>query len=312
LHLQETPGETQWPSFETSRPQNDGAARIAVALLATPVGAMVSEGSDMESVGKRLQQARVKTGLSLAEISARTKIRQVLLDAIEREDFERLPRGLTTRGFLRAFAHEVGLDQESIIHQFHDECEVDPVGPDSSTSMEAADSHEKQPDNEGVSTRPQQFLVAALAAALAMVVFLLVGRQSDSDGAVTPRSVATAGSGTSLSTDGNVEDAPPAAARDVAVGSPDAPKVQPLAVAISPSGPVWVEASADGSRVLYQLLYPGERRDIDVRDELLLVVGDAAAFQYSINGVTGRRLGPPGEVRRIRITHENYGEFQDR
>ena len=55
----------------------------------------------------------------------------------------------------------------------------------------------------------------------------------------------------------------------------------------------------------------GEQRVIDVRDELLLLIGDAAAFQYSINGVTGRRLGPPGEVRRIRITRENYSEFQD-
>jgi cytoskeleton protein RodZ len=273
---------------------------------------MVSEGPDMEGVGKRLRQARLKTGLSLAEISARTKIRQVLLDAIECEDFERLPRGLATRGFLRAFAHEVGLDQKSVIQQFHDEFESDPVSPESSTAMEAADSHEKQPDNEDASTRPQQLLVAALAAALAVVVFMLLGRQSDSDGAVTPSSVATAGSETSLSTDSHVEAAPPAAARDVVVGGTGAATVQPLAVAISPSGPVWVEAAADGSQVLYQLLYPGERRVIDVRDNLLLLIGDAAAFQYSINGVTGRRLGPPGEVRRIQITRENYSEFQDR
>ena len=170
----------------------------------------VSEGPDMESVGKRLRQARLQTGLSLAEISARTKIRQTLLDAIECDDFERLPRGLPTRGFLRAFAHEVGLDQESIVHQFHDEFELNPVGPDSSTSMEAADTHEKQPDNEGASTRRPQFLVVALAAAaLAVGGFMLLGRQSASDGAVTPGSSATAGSGTSFSTDSNVEDARP-------------------------------------------------------------------------------------------------------
>ena len=64
--------------------------------------------------------------------------------------------------------------------------------------------------------------------------------------------------------------------------------------------------------MLYQLLYPGERRVIDIRDELLLLIGDAAAFHYSINGVTGRRLGTQGDVRRIRITRENYSEFQDR
>ena len=243
-----------------------------------PIGGMASEEPDRAKVGKRLQQARVKAGLSLAEISARTKIRHDFLDAIEREDFERLPRGLTTRGFLRAFAHEVRLDKESIIHQFHRQFEVKPMDPEPlSMPIEATDSPENQPYNEGASTRPQQFLVAALAAALA--VFMLPGRQSASGGAATLRSAATTGTGTSPSTDSPVVDVPPETARDVGAGGTDDPQVQPLAVAISPSGPVWVEASTDGSQVLYQLLYPGERRVIDVRDELRLLVGDAGAFQ---------------------------------
>lgn len=41
-------------------------------------------------------------------------------------------------------------------------------------------------------------------------------------------------------------------------------------------------------------------------------VGDAAAFAYSINGVRGRTLGGPGEVRDIRITSDNYTGFQIR
>ena len=263
----------------------------------------------MERVGERLQQARVKARLSLAEISARTKIRHDYLEAIERDDFERLPRGLATRGFLRAFAHEVRLDKGAIIQQFRDQFEVNPLDPEPSMPIEDANSHENQRDSRGGSTWPIQFLVAGLAAALA--VFMLPVRPSESDEAATTRSAATTGSGTLSSTDSHVVDASPVAARDVGAGATDDPEVPPLAVAIAPSGPVWVEASTGGSQVLYQLLYPGERRVIDVRDELLLLVGDAAAFHYSINGVVGRRLGPPGEVRRIRITRENYGEFQD-
>ena len=201
---------------KTSPLQDDGAACVAAPSSATPVGGVASEGPDMEKVGTRLQQARLKAGLSLAEISARTKIRHAFLEAIERGDFERLPRGLTTRGFLRAFAHEVRLDKESIIQQFHNEFEVTPIGPETSISIEATDSHESQPDNEGASTWPRQFLVAALAAALA--VFMLPDRQSESDWATTPRSAATAGSGTSPSTDSHVVDAPPATARDVGIG----------------------------------------------------------------------------------------------
>ena len=74
---------------------------------------------------------------------------------------------------------------------------------------------------------------------------------------------------------------------------------------------MWVEATADGTRVLYQLIHPGEQQVIDVREELLVRVGDAGAFQYSINGVRGRQVGAPGAVRSIRITRDNYTTFQD-
>jgi len=50
----------------------------------------------------------MRVGLSLSEISARTKIRTALLEAIEREDFDRLPSGLLARGLLRAYARAPG------------------------------------------------------------------------------------------------------------------------------------------------------------------------------------------------------------
>ncbi len=83
-----------------------------------------------------------------------------------------------------------------------------------------------------------------------------------------------------------------------------------LKVEIIPTRVVWVEATADGKRILYALVPPDQRRVIEARQEFLLRVGDAGAFRYMVNGVQGREVGRPGEVREMRITRQNYLTFQ--
>jgi len=266
----------------------------------------------MGNVGERLQQARVRAGLSLREISARTKIRAALLDAIEREDFGQLPRGLLARGFLRAYAREVGLDPESVVRQFQHEFESEAMRPDAGPPTTTADSEQKH-DNDRQPAWRLQFLAAAVVAVLSGAVFISLNRYSEIDDRVAPDPIATVGAGAEPAADTGqdaelAEDQPSGEVTAAVVNTSEADS---LTVDLHPAGPVWVEATADGTPVLYQLIHPGERHVIDVREELLIRVGDAGAFQYSINGVRGRQVGLPGAVRSIRITRENYTTFQD-
>lgn len=80
-------------------------------------------------------------------------------------------------------------------------------------------------------------------------------------------------------------------------------------VDIQPLGLCWIAATVDGTRVVYRLMRPGEQQTIEVHDEVVLRVGDPAAFTFSINGMAGRSLGPAGEAVTIHITRENYREF---
>jgi hypothetical protein len=57
------------------------------------------------------------------------------------------------------------------------------------------------------------------------------------------------------------------------------------------------------------LLKAGDERKIEVRDALLLRVGDPAACAYSINGKAGKPLGTVGMPVTVRITKENSKEF---
>src|SRR4029450_10388481 len=81
----------------------------------------------MSALGDDLRLARERVGMSLHGLSERTKIREGLLDAIEHDDFARLPAGLLARAFLRAYAREVGLDPESIVKRY--KTEIAPPAP---------------------------------------------------------------------------------------------------------------------------------------------------------------------------------------
>ena len=70
-------------------------------------------------------------------------------------------------------------------------------------------------------------------------------------------------------------------------------------------------ATVDGVRVVTALMHAGERHALAVRAGAVLRVGNAGAFAYSINGVSGRPLGRAGQVVTVRITPDNYREFID-
>ena len=76
------------------------------------------------TVGDELQRARKSANVTLESIAERTKIRRQFLEAIEANDFDRLPDGVVRRGHLRAFAREVGLNPERIVSRYLREQEL--------------------------------------------------------------------------------------------------------------------------------------------------------------------------------------------
>ena len=68
------------------------------------------QGSPTRTVGARLREAREKRGVSLRQIASNTRISVMSLEALERSDLSRLPGGIFTRAFIRAYAEQVGLD----------------------------------------------------------------------------------------------------------------------------------------------------------------------------------------------------------
>lgn len=70
------------------------------------------------TVGESLTEARYQAGLSVDELSERTKIRDSVIRSIERDDYEACGGDLYVRGYVRAIAGAVGIDAQSLIQEF--------------------------------------------------------------------------------------------------------------------------------------------------------------------------------------------------
>lgn len=75
----------------------------------------------MSELGRLLAEARTAKGLSLADVESITRIRQKWLEALESGDYGKLPRGATSRGFLRTYAAYLGLDVQAVLSLYTDE-----------------------------------------------------------------------------------------------------------------------------------------------------------------------------------------------
>lgn len=72
----------------------------------------------MPSFGEELRKQRELRQITLQEIAGVTKVKLRFLEALERDDFDALPGGLFTRGFIRAYADHVGLDPEATVNAY--------------------------------------------------------------------------------------------------------------------------------------------------------------------------------------------------
>ncbi|MGA2920471.1 MAG: RodZ domain-containing protein [Candidatus Sulfotelmatobacter sp.] len=72
----------------------------------------------MGAFGEKLRRQRELRGLSLEAISTTTKIGTRMLRAIEDEHFDQLPGGVFNKGFVRAYARQVGLDEDEAVTDY--------------------------------------------------------------------------------------------------------------------------------------------------------------------------------------------------
>jgi cytoskeleton protein RodZ len=273
--------------------------------------------------GEHLRAARNARGITARDISARTRIALRSLEALEQNEIGKLPGGIFSRAFVRAYAQEVGLDPDETVRMFVQQFPIDHVTIGSTDAVEGEidRGHEAQRRRQ----RLGYLLTAAIGVPLVGLAAYLVSsaRRPASASDLTPPSAsspiatspstsasgqpnAVAPSGATavpVSTNGGAATAP---AAPIKGGAAALPSTEALRIAINAEGPCWIRVKGDGA-VRYQgLLQAGDKQSGEAHDSLELLIGDAAQFHFSINGRPGRSLGKSGEVVVARITRENW------
>jgi hypothetical protein len=82
---------------------------------------------DFVSVGEALAEARSRAGLSVDELSERTKIRGTVIRCIEQDDYDACGGDVFVRGYVRALASAVGIDARPLIREY-DQARTDTSG----------------------------------------------------------------------------------------------------------------------------------------------------------------------------------------
>ncbi len=72
----------------------------------------------MAEIGATLREARMRAGIDIAEVEARTKIRAKYLRALENEEWNLLPGPTFVKSFLKTYAEALGLDAKLLVEEY--------------------------------------------------------------------------------------------------------------------------------------------------------------------------------------------------
>lgn len=244
----------------------------------------------MPTLGEELKQRREARGITLADISESTRIGTRFLKAIESDNYSVLPGGIFTRSFIRAYARQVGMDEDEALALYQKEVTGQPEEP--------VDQPPEQPtpipDSVSRRWRTAAIVLSILVVAglIAVAIIRLTGTEPDgsADGSVRPspspsrvdekNKPRSAEAGPSPSPSGQSGAQPTAT-------TPSQPvKDDLIAVTLeAATGNCWLRYTIDNGASITINLMPGETRALPpARDRILLLIGNRPALKLKING----------------------------
>jgi cytoskeletal protein RodZ len=272
---------------------------------------------------------RLRSGVSLEEISRATRIPLRFLEALEAEQFAALPAPVFIRGFIRAYCEAVGAPVEDALALYRGRGETAPP------SRPAVRSAARRSSVHGPVVVSVVLLLVLGAALLAVTHLLQAGRQpavvpqarereqrAASPAALPappaapevrePAPVASAIAATTRSvpsaspSEGGSAPAPAAgpagaggsggAAGSGAAALESDPPTSPYRLVARANQPTWVRVRMEDGRAIEDTIRPGETREWVSNTPFVLTIGNAGALTLELNGRRLPALGTPGAV----------------
>jgi cytoskeleton protein RodZ len=244
--------------------------------------------------GEHLRRERELRGVSLEEIAAATRISTRFLEALENEQWDRLPGGAFNRGFIRSIARFLGLDEDGLVAEYSYER-------NSSDDPRAAGHAGRIPRAWG------SVIVVALVAGLILAggfwalehfhTALMARFHGRFAGGSATGGDATAGSPSGTVTRPSTLSPPSSEGRT--------PPVTDLSLMVEVTKPADLTVTADGQTVFAGSLQGGDVKQFKAHEALEIASSDSTAFGLTLNGHPTQWAGAPGDPGKMKLTRSN-------
>jgi len=248
-------------------------------------------------VGEILKRTREHYGRSLEDIEKVLRIRAEQLDALEKNEMEKLPAKVYAVGFVRSYSEYLGLDGDKMVRLFKTQSKDKPEETYLQMAAPASDNR-----------LPSKWLL--LASAMTILVMSRIYMASTSKTRDEVESVPPVPESIQQATLEKPEEKQPAMeeqADEVAQAEAATPPAEEKTLSKKPEKGIilnirensWVEIkSKAGTKLLSQVLKAGDQYFVPNRPNLLMSIGNAGGVEIEVDGQPLRLLGGAGVVRR--------------
>jgi cytoskeleton protein RodZ len=285
------------------------------------------------SFGAQLKKEREKQGITLEEISVSTKIGTRMLRALEEEHFDQLPGGIFNKGFIRAYARCLHMDEDQAIADYLAATGATPEAKKSENDAQPPILEPPEREQNTAAGLPWGiFAVVLLIIALGFAGWGFYSRESQKS---TPQATPSAVNTPNLSPPATAEPSPPErkpsesvdsaptapnpaqqtstpalATPSPALSTPGTPPVgsqpQPAVpahetflVVIKAREDSWLSVSVDGETVTRALLAAPAQKSVRADKEIVVKAGNIGALDFEFNGRKLPTQGDYGEVKTL-------------
>jgi cytoskeletal protein RodZ len=237
--------------------------------------------------GERLKRERELREVSQNELTTATRISPRYLEALENEQWDKLPGGVFNRGFVRSIAKYLGLDEEKLL------AEYDEAHGESSLPV-------PQPYENKIPRPPIWIPIAFVLAALAILSALVAG------GIYGWRYFAARRAARRAAASSMADPGPASASNTLAPDSAaDSSAGVMLDLAVSTSAATRVRVVGDGKLLIDEGLPVGETRHFSASRQFEVTAGDSSAVLLELNGKAMPPIAAPGASGTITLSKKD-------
>jgi cytoskeleton protein RodZ len=259
----------------------------------------------MGGFGERLRREREMRGITLDEICESTKIARRHLEALEKERFDQLPGGVFNKGFVRAYAKFLGIDEDEAVADYALASNEQPQ-PEDKFPLEI----HAEPDPELNPRRSSLPLIFALAALVGVLVGYFFWLKSKPASPAPPTQQASPAPKSSApetapaSTESAAVPATPAngseqGVQTASIANETNANETKFVVVVKAKQDSWVSIVADGKSIMQRTLNADRQKRVKAGREIVLRTGNAGGIDVTFNGRPIGALGNENEARTL-------------